>query len=122
MIDCGSFAPIVSNEGSPSEDENSDDGLKIVIESPKSAKKCRRAVKIDPAEQKIIEAVEKDFEATLEEKAAKANLTSNNVKHILKQVVTNEHVVAFVRQVENPQAFSETVPVFQPKLTRAKAK
>lgn len=104
------------------ESENSEDGLKIVIESPTTKRKPRKTVEIAPEEKKIIETVEKDLEDTLKEKAAKANLTTNNVKHILKQVATNEHVVALLRHVENPEASPGSLPVFEPKITRAKAK
>lgn len=122
MIDYSSFFPDLSSDSDTCDGENSDDGLKIVIESPKSKKKSRKAIEINPAEKEIIETVEKDLEETLDEKAAKANLTSYNVKHILKHVVTNEHVVALVRQAEDPQACSESLAAFEPKLTRAKAK
>lgn len=122
MIDYSSFFPVLSSDSDSCEGENSDDGLKIVIESPRSTRKPRKTVTIDPAEKKIIESVEKDLEENLEEKAAKANLTSNNVKNILKHVVTNEHVVALLKQAENPENCPENLPVFEPKLTRAKAK
>lgn len=118
MTDHSSFFPELSSD---SDAENSDDGLKIIIDSPKSKKKSRKTIEINPEEKKIIESVEKDIENTLDEKAAKANLSPNDVKHILKQVVKNEHVVALVRHLENPDA-SAGLPVFEPKITRAKAK
>lgn len=121
MINNNSSLPDLFNDET-SEGENSDDGLKIVIESPRSARKFRKPVKIDPVEKEIVETVEKDLEEALEEKAAKANLTPTKVKDILKHVVKNEHVVAFVRKVENPDASDESITVFEPKLTRAKAK
>lgn len=119
MTDQNDFFPHLSSD---SESENSEDGLKIVIESPRSKRKPRKPIEIDAEEKKIIESVEKDIEETLDEKAAKANLSTTDVKHILKQVVKNEHVVALVRHVENPDSSPETLPVFEPKITRAKAK
>lgn len=105
-----------------SDDEVSDDGLKIVIESPKRKlmRKSKSPPNINLVDKEIIESIEKELENNLEEKAAKSNLTTINVKNILRQVVTNEHVLALVRQTENPETAGE-LP-FEPKLTRAKAK
>lgn len=119
MIDPSTLFPDVTSD---CESDNSEDGLKIVIESPTTKRKPRKTVEIAPEEKRIIETVEKDLEDTLEEKAARANLTTNNVKHILRQVATNEHVVALLRHVENPEESPGSLPVFEPKITRAKAK
>lgn len=116
-----SFFPVLSSDEDLSEGEVSDGGLKIVIESP-NPKRKKVSVNIDPTEKKIIESVEDDLEQNLEEKAAKANLKSTLVKNILKHVVTNEHVLAMVRKTENPDDESTPQHVFEPKLTRAKAK
>lgn len=103
-----------------SETEDSDDGLKIVTDSPQTKRKNKQ-VEISPNDKKLLETVTSDLEKTLEEKAAKANLTTFNVKNILKQVVTNEHVLAMVRQAEDPDN-SDNLSFYEPKLTRAKAK
>lgn len=103
-----------------SEGEISDGGLKIVLESP-SPKKKPKALIINPAEKEAIESVENDLEEGLDEKAARANLKSHDVKKILKHVVTNEDVLAMVRNAENPEESGPPTP-FEPKLTRAKAK
>ncbi|XP_008195801.2 uncharacterized protein mute [Tribolium castaneum] len=99
-------------------DENSDDGLQIVVDNPRPKKRAKR--ELDERDKKIIECVEKRLEENLEEKAAKANLTSKHVKNIIKEVVTNEHVLALVRQVERQT--EDDSPVYEPKFTRAKTK
>lgn len=116
MADYSNFFPDLSS------DSESENGLKIVIESPTTKKCPRKSDDTALKEKKIMDTLEKDLENALEEKAAKANLTSSNVKHILKEVVTNEHVVALLRHIENPEASSESLPFLEPKITRAKAK
>ncbi|KAI4468523.1 yy1 associated protein-related [Holotrichia oblita] len=106
-----------------SETEDSDDGLKIVIDSPQTKRKCKpKQLELSPNDKEIIETMANDLEKTLEEKAAKANLTAYNVKNILKHAVMNEHLLALVRQAEDPQSKVDDLPVYEPKLTRAKAK
>lgn len=103
--------------------EDSDDGLKIVIDSPEAKRKNRsKQVEISLNDKQIIDTVAIDLEKTLEEKAAKANLTTSNVKDILKHVVTNEDVLAMLRQAEDPENDVNVLPIYEPKLTRAKAK
>lgn len=110
-----------STEGS--EGEASDDGLQIVLESPIAPKlKKKPKENLNESDKQIIACVEKDLEDTLEKKAAKANLNANHVKNILKHVVTNEHVLALLRHAENPEENKESVPVYEPKYTRAKTK
>lgn len=115
------FPDLSSSEDDLSEGEISDGGLKIVIDSPNQKRK-NRTVELNAEEKQLIESVEKELEDKLEEKAAKTNLNVNHVKNILKQVVTNEHVLAMVRHVENPEETSPSTEVYEPKLTRAKAK
>lgn len=103
------------------EGENSDDGLKIVIESP-NAKRKSKTLDLDPEEKHIIETAGKELEEVLEEKAAKTNLKANHVKNIIKHVVTDEHVLAMLRHRENPEEAPSSSDVYEPKLTRAKAK
>lgn len=104
-----------------SDGDLSDDALRIVLESPKrKTKKPKLTKKLNPSEIEIIDGIEQELEETLDAKAAKINLTTSNVKNILRQVVTNEHVLALVRQSEDPKV-TNGVP-FEPKLTRAKAK
>ncbi|XP_017765424.1 PREDICTED: GON-4-like protein [Eufriesea mexicana] len=63
--------------------------------------------------------MEEEIERQLDAKAAKTNLTATNVKNILKHVITNEHVMAMVK---NRLHDTENDVPFEPKLTRAKAK
>ncbi|XP_076630672.1 gon-4 like protein muscle wasted isoform X2 [Colletes latitarsis] len=67
----------------------------------------------------IINEMEEEIERQLDAKAAKTNLTATNVKNILKHVITNEHVMAMVK---NHLQETEDDVLFEPKLTRAKAK
>lgn len=108
-------------KGESSDDDISDGGLEIVVESPRSKKRCSRSLEIKPEEQDAILELADQMEKSLEEKAAKFNCTSVNVKNLIKNVITNEHVVAMVKQVENPETALD-MHVFEPKLTRAKAK
>jgi proline dehydrogenase len=89
--------------------------LLIVLNQKRDFKKD-----LNEVEKKIIECVEKDLVENLEEKAAKANLSAKNVKNIIKEVITNEDVLAYVRSAENPEDNNE--PVYEPKYTRAKTK
>ncbi|KAM3824894.1 LOW QUALITY PROTEIN: GON-4-like protein [Vipera latastei] len=59
------------------------------------------------------------LDRTLEDGAKQHNLTAVNVRNILHEVITNEHVVAMMKA-----AISETedAPVFEPKMTRSKLK
>lgn len=67
----------------------------------------------------VINEMEEEIERQLDAKAAKINLTATNVKNILKHVITNEHVMAMVK---NRLYDTEDDVLFEPKLTRAKAK
>ncbi|XP_069506054.1 GON-4-like protein isoform X2 [Ambystoma mexicanum] len=58
------------------------------------------------------------IEHALEDRAKLHNLTATNVRNILHEVITNEHVVAMMKA-----AINETeVPMFEPKMTRSKLK
>lgn len=113
---------MMSQSPSPEKDSDDDSGkLEIVINTRK--KKRLESVKPTEKEQKMIQIVENEFEKDLEEKAAKTKLNVVNVKNIIKHVVTNKHVLALVRKVENTSNCSdEPEHVFEPKLTRSKAK
>uniref|UniRef100_UPI003590180E GON-4-like protein n=1 Tax=Myxine glutinosa TaxID=7769 RepID=UPI003590180E len=60
----------------------------------------------------------KELEENLEFKAEQLNLTATNVKNILHEVITNEHVVALVKAA----MLNEVSPLFEPKMTRSKVK
>lgn len=105
-----------STNSNQDESEDSDDNLKIVLESP--VRHFKSQINLTEAELEIIEPFEGKLEKALEEKAAQANLNAINVKTILRKVATNEHVVALIREAE------ETLEkdTYEPKLTRSKAK
>ncbi|XP_014608168.1 PREDICTED: uncharacterized protein LOC106788938 [Polistes canadensis] len=80
-----------------------------------STKHKRESIK----EISVLNEMEKEIERQLDAKAAKTNLTAKSVKNILKRVITNnEQVMAVVqKRLHNNQDV-----LFEPKLTRAKAK
>ncbi|XP_043471521.1 GON-4-like protein isoform X2 [Leptopilina heterotoma] len=68
-----------------------------------------------------LDKMEEEIERQLDAKAAKINLTATNVKNILRHVITNEQVRAMVRRRLNKSTDDDGM-VFEPKLTRSKAK
>ncbi|XP_046823154.1 GON-4-like protein isoform X1 [Vespa crabro] len=71
-------------------------------------------------ETSVLNEMEEEIERQLDAKAAKTNLTATNVKNILKRVITNnEQVMAVVQKRLHD---TEEDIIFEPKLTRAKAK
>ncbi|KAE8589189.1 hypothetical protein XENTR_v10022908 [Xenopus tropicalis] len=80
----------------------------------------RKRGKEDEEEQK--EAV-CDFDETLdqalEDRAKQHNLTAVNVRNIIHEVITNEHVVAMMKAAITE---TEDMPMFEPKMTRSKLK
>lgn len=77
----------------------------------------------DKQNESIFNSIEAELEKQLNEKARRSNLTVLNVKSIIRQVLTNEHVKAFLDRstVERESERGQNVP-FEPKLTRSKAK
>ncbi|XP_072284497.1 GON-4-like protein isoform X2 [Pyxicephalus adspersus] len=63
--------------------------------------------------------LDQDLDRALEDGAKQHNLTAVNVRNILHEVITNEHVVAMMKA-----AITETegLPMFEPKMTRSKLK
>ncbi|XP_052036060.1 GON-4-like protein isoform X3 [Apodemus sylvaticus] len=59
------------------------------------------------------------LDRTLEDGAKQHNLTAVNVRNILHEVITNEHVVAMMKAAISE---SEDMPLFEPKMTRSKLK
>ncbi|XP_073464930.1 uncharacterized protein, partial [Aquarana catesbeiana] len=62
---------------------------------------------------------DQDLERALEDGAKQHNLTVVNVRNILHEVITNEHVVAMMKAAINE---TEGLPLFEPKMTRSKLK
>ncbi|TNM92668.1 hypothetical protein fugu_018070 [Takifugu bimaculatus] len=63
--------------------------------------------------------IDKELDQSLETKSRQHNLTTVNVKNIIHEVITNEHVVAMMKAAINE---TEAVPPFEPKMTRSKLK
>ncbi|XP_056154021.1 GON-4-like protein [Lampris incognitus] len=63
--------------------------------------------------------IDRQLDQSLETKSKQHNLTTVNVKNILHEVITNEHVVAMMKAAINE---TEAVPAFEPKMTRSKFK
>lgn len=118
FVDCSTDDMPSYFDNDMTDSENSSDGMEIVITESPSKKK-----EIDIEDKLVIENIEEEIEKQLDEKAAKSNLTATNVKTILKQVISNEHVLAMVRHtVQEGDSTDEETFVYEPKLTRAKAK
>lgn len=102
-------------------DSNSDGELEIdvsEIDNYESQNSLKRKREIDK-DISVFNKMEEEIERQLDAKAARTNLTVKNVKNILKHVITNEHVMAMVKR----RAYNvENDIIFEPKLTRAKAK
>ncbi|XP_072389073.1 uncharacterized protein mute isoform X1 [Diabrotica undecimpunctata] len=101
-------------------EENSDDNLHIVLESP--SRKRKPSPVPTESERKIIESIEEELEQKLEEKAARTNLNVVNVKNLIKQVLTNEDVLSLIRNAEGTKNGENISPIFEPKWTRSKMK
>ncbi|XP_077403953.1 GON-4-like protein isoform X2 [Vanacampus margaritifer] len=63
--------------------------------------------------------IDTQLDQSLESKSKQHKLTSVNVRNIIHEVITNEHVVAMMKAAINE---TEAVPPFEPKMTRSKLK
>ncbi|XP_068589286.1 GON-4-like protein [Cebidichthys violaceus] len=63
--------------------------------------------------------IDRQLDQSLETKSKQHNLTTVNVRNIIHEVITNEHVVAMMKAAIND---TEAVPAFEPKMTRSKFK
>ncbi|XP_045593427.2 GON-4-like protein isoform X1 [Procambarus clarkii] len=122
-------------DGETSDEESDDDGgLTIVahedipqkrkgMTSPARSKKKVRGVEGD-VPQEVIELIQSGIDEVLEEKAERTHLTAIHVKNIIKNVMTDENVLAMVRNtilgIHGKGA--ETSAVYEQTLTRAKTK
>uniref|UniRef100_A0AAY4C9W4 GON-4-like protein n=1 Tax=Denticeps clupeoides TaxID=299321 RepID=A0AAY4C9W4_9TELE len=124
------------NPASPSihSEEDTELGLVITLDEDKCGeqKQMRRGKKLTDqsdcgkdegnSESDVQEETDEDIrklDRDLERKSRQHNLTSVNVRNILHEVITNEHVVAMMKT-----AIIETqgMPMFEPKMTRSKLK
>ncbi|XP_061123411.1 GON-4-like protein isoform X1 [Syngnathus typhle] len=63
--------------------------------------------------------IDRQLDQLLECKSKQHKLTSVNVRNIIHEVITNEHVVAMMKAAINE---TDAVPPFEPKMTRSKLK
>ncbi|XP_066218333.1 GON-4-like protein isoform X2 [Saccopteryx leptura] len=113
------------------EEEIEDDGLFIPMEEQHNEESEKRQKKKKGTKRKrdgrgqeegtlaYDPKLDDTLDRTLEDGAKQHNLTAVNVRNILHEVITNEHVVAMMKA-----AISETedMPMFEPKMTRSKLK
>ncbi|XP_030042994.1 GON-4-like protein isoform X2 [Microcaecilia unicolor] len=129
----GNLKESKSSDGSPADDEERDDtALFIPVEeqvSPVGEKKRKK--RKATGKQKRERSYEEEsslsgdlnlddiLDRTLEDGAKQHKLTAINVRNILHEVITNEHVVAMMKAAINE---TEDMPMFEPKMTRSKLK
>ncbi|XP_029918856.1 GON-4-like protein isoform X2 [Myripristis murdjan] len=119
------------------EEDTTDSSLVITMEEPrpegrgmrrraglKRKKKLTEEEEEESEEEEEEEAgveveIDRQLDQSLETKSKQHNLTSVNVKNIIHEVITNEHVVAMMKAAINE---TEAVPPFEPKMTRSKLK
>ncbi|KAK0096289.1 hypothetical protein PV326_005875 [Microctonus aethiopoides] len=110
-------------DGETMENSNSVDSdtpsLQINIEEIDNYEQPMKRLRIEVNEASALDEMEAELERQLDAKAEKRNLTVTNVKNIIKHVISNEHVLAMVQQ---KLCNSDEGAIFEPKLTRAKAK
>ncbi|XP_053717509.1 GON-4-like protein isoform X1 [Synchiropus splendidus] len=63
--------------------------------------------------------IDMELDQSLEAKSRQLHLSSVNVRNIIHEVITNEHVVAMMKAAINE---TEATPPFEPKMTRSKFK
>ncbi|KAG7171088.1 GON-4-like protein-like [Homarus americanus] len=111
------------------------DGLTIVAQeekpkkrkgmvSPAKTKKKARGEGEGDVPQEVIELIKSGVDEVFEEKAERTHLTAIHVKNIIKNVMTDENVLAMVRNsvLSIHGKGAETPAVYEPTLTRAKTK
>ncbi|XP_017285076.1 GON-4-like protein isoform X2 [Kryptolebias marmoratus] len=81
--------------------------------------KCRTSETEEEEEARVEVEIDTQLDQSLETKSKQHNLTTVNVKNIIHEVITNEHVVAMMKAAINE---TEAVPPFEPKMTRSKLK
>ncbi|XP_054714849.1 GON-4-like protein [Uloborus diversus] len=96
------------------------------IENPIKTSTERINSSMDPEEiSEVLDGMDEEIDHVLVETANKNKLTARNVKNILRHVITNEYVLAMVRntmKLENSEVDDLDEAPFEPKLTRSKAK
>ncbi|XP_077112681.1 GON-4-like protein isoform X2 [Ranitomeya variabilis] len=104
-----------------SPDEEGDAELVISYDEDEKRRKKKKLVgkrKREDAEPLTCD-LDQDLDRALEDGAKQHNLTVVNVRNILHEVITNEHVVAMMKAAITE---SQGLPPFEPKMTRSKLK
>uniref|UniRef100_A0A3P9IAA2 CASP8-associated protein 2 n=1 Tax=Oryzias latipes TaxID=8090 RepID=A0A3P9IAA2_ORYLA len=109
-----------------------DSQMEVKMPRKKPARKKRKTLNEEPPQDKVKASeteeeedtgvdveIDKQLDQSLETKSKQHNLTAVNVKNIIHEVITNEHVVAMMKAAINE---TEAVPPFEPKMTRSKFK
>lgn len=100
--------------------EHSDSDLESDLNATLTPRKSSSPI-LMKNELDIIETIEDEIGKQLDEKADKSNLTVTNVKTIIRQVLTNEYVKNMLLEGISGEN-NESLPKYEVKLTRAKAK
>ncbi|XP_078101069.1 GON-4-like protein isoform X2 [Sander vitreus] len=119
------------------EEDTTDSSLIITMEESQEEVKAARRRAVRKRKKKLMEdgrggasesdeegagpevEIDRQLDQSLETKSKQHNLTTVNVRNIIHEVITNEHVVAMMKAAINE---TEAVPAFEPKMTRSKFK
>ena len=99
-----------------SNSKDSDNVKDVQTQTPKKAKRRRVAT---PSAEELVDDPDNPINEILEEIALRKNLTTNNVKHLLRNIIANESVQEMLKCSLNDS--TNKLP-FEPKLTRSKTK
>uniref|UniRef100_A0A8P4KBN2 Si:dkey-27c15.3 n=1 Tax=Dicentrarchus labrax TaxID=13489 RepID=A0A8P4KBN2_DICLA len=98
----------------------------LIITMAQVSLRCVKVFNLEEEEEEEEEAaagveleIDRRLDQSLETKSKQHNLTTVNVRNIIHEVITNEHVVAMMKAAINE---TEAVPPFEPKMTRSKFK
>nr|XP_015828912.2 GON-4-like protein isoform X1 [Nothobranchius furzeri]XP_015828914.2 GON-4-like protein isoform X1 [Nothobranchius furzeri]XP_015828915.2 GON-4-like protein isoform X1 [Nothobranchius furzeri]XP_015828916.2 GON-4-like protein isoform X1 [Nothobranchius furzeri] len=92
---------------------------KQTLDEEEVSEKSRTSETEEEEETRVDVEIDRQLDQSLETKSKQHNLTAVNVKNIIHEVITNEHVVAMMKAAINE---TEAVPPFEPKMTRSKLK
>lgn len=109
----------LNNVDSDHSSDSETNGLHIDVSEVDHFNDVNKPKRQEIDETSFINEMEEEIEKQLDAKAAKRKLTATNVKNIIKHVISNEHVMAMV---QTKLTKGENDVIFEPKLTRAKAK
>ncbi|XP_055081139.1 GON-4-like protein isoform X2 [Periophthalmus magnuspinnatus] len=126
-----SAPPLRTSEGGTTDEEDefllveedaTDSSLVITMDGSRVKAKKKRRKQTEAEGGVVLESeleIDRQLDQSLETKSKQHNLTAANVKTILHEVITNEHVVAMMKAAIND---TEAPPPFELKMTRSKLK